>query len=314
MIILLCGPDTFRSQQKLQEIVNQYQKSQKQGLNFRRFDAENVNFQDFSDETRQVSMFKEKKLIILENAFSDEDFKGKFLKEKEKFAESEDVIVFFEKEKIPVNDTLLKFLIKKAKVQQFEFLEGKKMLDWIQAEAAKYGAKFSEKALIKLAGFVGKDLWRMDNEIKKLANYTAAEKRKTIAEEDIALLVKPKIETDIFKTIDAIAEKRKGQAFQLLHRHLAAGDAPLYLLTMVNYQFRNLLVVKDLMEKNNPFQIVLSKSGLHPFVARKSCYLAQKFSFSELKKIYRKIFQIDSDVKTGKIDVATALDLFLAEI
>lgn len=314
MIILLYGPDTFRSRQKLQEIINQYQKSQKQGLGFRLFDTENINFQDFQDETRQVSMFKEKKLIILDNAFSNEDFKEKFLKEKEKFLISDDVIVFFEKEKILAKDTLLKFLIKKAKVQQFDFLEGKKLYDWILSEVRKYEVNISEKALIKLVDFVGKDLWRMDNEIKKLANYTAAEKRKTIAEEDIALLVKPKIETDIFKTIDAIAEKRKGLAFQLLHRHLSAGDAPLYLLAMINYQFRNLLIVKDLIEKNNPFQIVLSKSGLHPFVARKSCQLAQKFSFSELKKIYRKIFQIDLDVKTGKMEGVVALDLLIAEI
>jgi DNA polymerase III delta subunit len=34
----------------------------------------------------------------------------------------------------------------------------------------------------------------------------------------------------------------------------------------------------------------------------------------ELKKIYRKIFQIDSDIKTGKIEPETALDLLLAEI
>ena len=34
----------------------------------------------------------------------------------------------------------------------------------------------------------------------------------------------------------------------------------------------------------------------------------------ELKKIYQKIFQIDLDIKTGKIEAETALDLLLAEI
>ena len=34
----------------------------------------------------------------------------------------------------------------------------------------------------------------------------------------------------------------------------------------------------------------------------------------QLKKIYQKIFQVDFDIKTGKIEPETALDLLLAEI
>lgn len=329
MIILLYGPDTFRAQQKLEEIIKQQKSIQKQGISFRRFFEEDINFQEFKDEVRQISMFKEKKLIIVENIFSNENFKESFMVEKEKFLESDNIIVFFEKNKILAKDILLKFLIKKTKVQQFDFLEGEKIRDWIRSEFQKYNASISPKALGQLTEFVGKDLWRMNQEIKKLVAYknplaitqrtlslaVAQEKKgKQIEWEDVVLLVRPKIELDIFKTIDAVAEKRKGLAFHLLHRHLFMGESPLYLLTMVNYQFRNLLVVKDLIEKNNPFQLILKKSGLNPFVAKKSYQLAQKFTFSELKKIYRKIFQIDLDIKTGKMDAITALDLLIADM
>lgn len=57
----------------------------------------------------------------------------------------------------------------------------------------------------------------MSNEIKKLVSY---KNNKIIKLEDIGLLVRSKIETDIFKTIDAIAEKNKKQALNLLHKHL----------------------------------------------------------------------------------------------
>lgn len=311
MIFLLYGPDTFRSRQKLQEIIIQYQKKHKQGFNFRRFDADSFDFGDFQDEVRQASMFREKKLIILENAFTKDGFKERFFKEKEKFLESDDVIVFFEIAKILAKDPLLKFLSKKAKIQQFDFLDGVKLKNWIKSMFENYNASISERVPDKLITFVGNDLWRMDQEIKKLVNFKAG---KMIDEQDVVLLVRPKIESDIFKTIDAIADKRKGLALNLLHKHLAVDNAPLYLLAMINYQFRNLLVVKDLMEKNNPFQVAAAKSGLNPFVARKSWYLAQKFTFPELKKIYRKIFQIDLDIKTGRADAATALDLFVSEI
>jgi hypothetical protein len=34
----------------------------------------------------------------------------------------------------------------------------------------------------------------------------------------------------------------------------------------------------------------------------------------ELKKIYQKIFQVDSDIKIGKIESETALDLLVSSI
>jgi len=151
----------------------------------------------------------------------------------------------------------------------------------------------------------------MSNEIKKLASF---KNNKTVRTEDIKLLVRSKIETDIFKTIDAIADKNKKQALNLLHKHLEKGDSPLYLLSMINYQFRNLLAVKDLIEKQIPYNIILKRSGLHPFVVKKSYYQSQKFTFQELKKIYQKIFKKDLDIKTGRIQPEIALDLLIAEI
>ena len=100
----------------------------------------------------------------------------------------------------------------------------------------------------------------------------------------------------------------------LLKAHLEKGDNPLYLFSMINYQFRNLLVVKDLIERNRPYYTISKTSNLHPFVVRKSYEQAGKFSFPELKKIYRKIFQVDLAIKTGKINPETGLDLLLSEI
>ena len=126
-------------------------------------------------------------------------------------------------------------------------------------------------------------------------------------------MVKPNIENDIFKTIDALASKNKKLALSLLHKHLDNGDFPLYLLSMIAYQFRNLLTIKEL-QSTQSYATIAKKSGLHPFVVQKSYYLCNQFSVEQLKKIYQRIFQVDLDIKTGKIEAETALDLLLAEI
>ena len=139
-------------------------------------------------------------------------------------------------------------------------------------------------------------------------------KNEEIEVKDIELLVRPKIEIDIFKTINALAQKNRKQALKLLHKHLEKGDSPLYLLSMINYQFRNLLIVKELIENCQTYNTILRKSGLHPFVAKKSFFQSQKFTLEELKKIYQKIFQVDLDMKTGKIKPELALETLIIQI
>ncbi|MCX6759024.1 MAG: hypothetical protein NT012_00415 [Candidatus Nealsonbacteria bacterium] len=373
MILFLYGQDTYRARQKLKEIIEQYEnpasgenldfagikKIHKSGLNLIYLDGENLKFEDFRDIIQQTSMFDEKKLLILSNIFTNQDFKEKFLKNYKDFLKLKpstrvnlgaglvpyrnevsgtgDIILFYEENEISTKDRFFDFLKTKAKTQNFQPLGGEKLKSWIRQELFKLKTEIDSEAIDKLINFVGNDLWQMSNEIKKLVNYKkgpvsakassgtrAAAKGKEedlysspkekINVKDIELLVKPKIETAIFKTIDAIAQKNKKQTLLLIHQHLEKGDNPLYLLSMINFQFRNLLMIKDLIERHRPYYSILKMTHLHPFVVKKSCQQANKFTLQELKKIYQKIFQADLSIKTGKTTPETALDLLLTEI
>ena len=315
MVIFLYGPDTYRSRQKLNEIIANYKKIHKSGLNLKYFDFKKDSYQEFKDEFQTISMFQEKKLVVLENTFSNAEFKRKFLENSKKFIDSKNIILFYEEDEVSKNDSLFNFLKKNAKFQEFELLAGQKLKNWVKKEFEKYQCQISDTALGKLIEFTANDLWQITNEIKKLVSFR---KKQKIGEEDVELLVRPKIEADIFKTIDAISSKNKKQALILIHNHLEKGDSPLYLLSMINFQFRNLLLVKSCESKGelyiNDMRILSKKLKLHPYVIRKSIQQARRFTIDELKKIYQKIFEVDLNIKTGKIDPQTALDLLITEI
>jgi len=314
MIYFLFGEDSYRSRRKLKEIIERYEKTRKTGLSLKLIDCskkESSPFNDLKSEVRQATMFKEKKLIVITGPFSNAGFEDKFLKEGKDFADSEDVLVLYEEKNIRQNSVLLKLLKKIARCQEFKFLTGEKLRAWVRDEIERYKGKADIKAMDKLIECVGSDLWRMENEIKKLVSFG---KNRTLKQEDVDLLVKARVETDIFKTIDAIAERNKPLALNLLRKHIEKGDSPLYLLAMINYQFRNILMIKDLIERRLPFNLIAKKSNLHAFVAKKSYFLAQKFSLEQLKKIYQKIFKVDLDIKTGKAEPEIAIDLLIAEI
>jgi len=309
MIYFIYGEDSYRSKRKLEEIIFGYKEKHKSGLNLIYLDADAGNFKDFYSNLKTNSMFAEKKLIILKDSSGDTKFQEEFIENIKDLENAEDIIVIYE-DKMPDQRTkFFKALKKHAKCQEFNYLQPAMLKKWVAQELGE--TKINPDALDLLINFVGRDLWQMANEIKKLSNYKMAG---TIGRQDVELLVKPNIENEIFKTIDAIASKDKKLALSLLHKHIEDGDNHLYLLSMISYQFRNLLTIKELQDAQIPYNLIAKRSGLHPFVVQKSSYLCNQFSFLQLKKIYRKIFQVDSDIKTGKIEPETALDLLLAEI
>ncbi|MBU0546596.1 MAG: DNA polymerase III subunit delta [Patescibacteria group bacterium] len=313
MIIFIYGPDTYRLNRKLDEIIGQYQKINKSGLNLRHFDLleKDISFSDFIDEFGQTSMFKEKKLIIIKGIFSHSDFEDKFLSEIKHFVEADDVIIVVEKNKILSTNRLFKALKKKARFQEFNLLQGKDLEKWAQKEIEKYGANIEAIALSKLIDCVGSDLWRLSNEIQKLINY---QNKNKITIEDINLLISPKVDPDIFQTINFMASKNRKEALKLLKKHIEKGDAPLYLLSMISFQFKNLLIIKELVDKNIPYYLIAKETGIHPYVVKKTYPQVKQFTLLELKKIYQKIFEVDLDIKAGRIDPEMALDLLITGI
>ncbi|MSU60689.1 MAG: DNA polymerase III subunit delta, partial [Candidatus Staskawiczbacteria bacterium] len=245
MIIFLYGQDSYRSKQKLDEIVSHYKDSGKTGLNLISLDAKDISFSDFYDNFKISSMFAEKKLIILKNVFANKNFQEDFIKEIKSIENLKDVVLVYENEAPDQRLKLFKTLLKECKCQEFSFLSGLNLRKWAQEEFAKSGQKINLDALDLLLNYAGNDLWRLSNEISKLSNF---KKDGTVKKDDVELFVKPRIELDIFKTIDALAAKNKKLALALLHKHLDGGEVPLYLLSMIAYQFKNLLIVKELAQ------------------------------------------------------------------
>ncbi len=311
MIIFLYGEDSYRSKKKLEEIIEEYRKVHENGLSLIKIDAGQENFKYFFDSFRTASMFNEKKLVVLENVFSNQKFQEGFFKDIKALKDSKDIVIIFEKDKPDQKNKLFKTLLKNAKCQEFNFLDDRGLKVWFERESEKQRLKIDNEAQNILLSYTGNDLWRLENEIKKLANFKPG---KLIKKEDVILQVRPKLESNIFKTIDAVSKKDKKQALLFLHEHLENGDNPLYLLSMISYQLRNLLIIKEMADKGLSFAAIQRKSGLAPFLVSKTYYLCSQFSFSELKKIYQKIFQADLNIKTGKVDAQTALDLLVASI
>ena len=325
MIIFLFGADYFRSSQKTAEIKNKFLKSDSSSSGLSVFDfAENVKAKDVLGAFATANLLAPKRLVIVKNLIG-QGLLGEqkemldFLKKKksELIFDEDLVVIFWEKDSPKKSNTLYKFLESlglEIKKQNFEKLSGEKLNAWIVRRIKNIDGEcgISRGALEKLILFTGGDMFSLDKEIKKLVNFSDG---KIISEKDVEEIVRAKTDINIFNTIDALTNSNKKEAMRLLENHLQKGEDPFYIFSMFIYQFRNLLKVADLKENYNADEYEISKiTKMHPFVIRKSFAQTRNFSFQKLKGIYKKLTDLDTQIKTGKINIRLALNKFVVEL
>lgn len=295
--------------------------SDKSGSGLSSFDAdEKVSAENILAIFSMPNLLAPKRLVIIKRmimggADSEQKKMVEYLKNSKSIWEDTDLVAVFWEDGMPKkNNTLYKLLVAKAKSQELAKLTGLKLSQWIIKRITELDsqASISREALDRLISFVGNDPVFLDSEIRKLVDYADG---KMIGADDVDKLVLVSIDSNIFSTIDALGANNKKEALALLHNHLKNGDDPFYIMSMFVYQFRNLLKIAGFYEKGIRSDFEIAKvAKLHPFVVKKSLAQMRNFSLAKLKNVYRKLGEIDAGVKTGKMDINLALDLFVAEL
>lgn len=305
-IYLLYGEDTFSSRRKLEEIKRRFKNSQG-NLNLSILDGENLNFSDLQKETQALPFLSQKRLVIIKNLLL-KNKDERVLEAIENFLDKipETTLLFFYEEGRPEESSLFKKL-KKSKSEEFPLLSGEKLRRWIEEEVKEKGGKIEKEAVFLLSEILDSDLFRASSEIEKLILYKA---KKEIKKEDLRILIKEEIHPNIFAFVDALGEKKREKANHILNQLLESGENESYLLSMIAYQFRNLLIVSDLQKRGDS----LRKSGLHPFVLEKTLSQSKNFKEEKLKEGFEKILETDYKIKKGLISPGLALNLLVWEL
>ena len=149
------------------------------------------------------------------------------------------------------------------------------------------------------------------NEIDKLATYVGD--RASIEIEDVRLLSASAQEARIFDLTDALAQRNRKQALNLLHDLLADGEPPLKLISTITSQVRSLLLVKELANDGLRIQQIVTATGMAPFVAEKALRQVGKFQTAQLEGAYRQLLATDAALKRSRMTPEMALDLLVVD-
>ncbi len=222
-------------------------------------------------------------------------------------------LIFLESQALRSNHRLLRLAEESESgyTRQFSRPEGAALNRWIEQRLERHGGQATPQAIYSLAVNVGNDLALLDNEIEKLVLYCAGE---TVEVDDVALLCPHVAEASIFELVDALGNRNGQQAATLLSQKLAEGADPFYLFAMVVRQFRLLLQIRELSEEGLRPPAIAQRLRIHSFVAGKLHQQSQRFRLDQLEQIYAHLLDIDVGVKTGRSEMATALNLLVASL
>ena len=327
MIIFLYGPDTFRSKRKLKELKEKFIKEvDKSGLNLEILDGENLEAQDFEKAIATLPFLAKKRMIIIENLIA-KNTGQKIQKEIIEFLDKnnlkDNIIIFWEGDietgrknhrsqlSIKRSYSLFERLKKEEYAQNFKLFNLTKVVSWTSREIKKRHGEIKIVALNTLIDLIGNDLWQMNSEIDKLIAYCH---NREITNQDIKKIVSPKIDDNIFKLTDAIAQKNKSLAIKLINENMLSGTKETIILAKIIWQFKNLILIKDLIESKKiqpSLEIISQTLRLHPFVVKKALATARNYNLNQLKKIYYRLLTIDYKIKTSQVEPRVLFDLLV---
>ena len=305
MIFFFYGEDSFRAQQKIKNIWDKFKaKVGGDGYNIDYLDGNLLTIADFFKSVKSCGFLVTKKLIIIRDIFDNKKLKNiqdeiiKFLKTQKDDPE-ENYLIFWQTGKTDARSKLYKALKKFKFTEEFNILSTPKLISWLKKEVANHKRSITKKALNLLLICVGNNLWQLHQEINKLVNFC----KKEIKVEDVKKLVHAKTDNNIFNLVDAIGNKNKKLALNLIEKQLDNGVAIQYIITMIVRQFRLILKIKSFSENKITQDWAIAQTLKLPnFVAKKILIQSNLFTLIELKKIYQQLLLIDEKIKiyTGK--------------
>jgi DNA polymerase-3 subunit delta len=326
MFHLFHGNDTYSQRERLAALLAKEGDPDMLSLNTTRLSGR-IAFSELQAACDAMPFLARVRVVLVEDLFSsipDKEFMERLEAYLPKLPATTRLI-FLESQPLPDNHRIIR-LAEKEKigyVKKFEQPKGEELARWVLAHVEARGGRITQQAAHLLADNVGggvsfdrdreKDqlqaLPALTNEIEKLVLYKG---ENAIEAADVALLSPYAAEDSIFELVDALGGRQAARAAELFQDKINEGADPFYLFSMFIRQFRLLIQARALLDAGERPAGIAQQLKLRPFVAEKLARQARGFTLPQLEHIYRRLLEIDVDVKTGRADLLTALYLLVA--
>lgn len=296
-VYLFTGEEGYVLNSALKQLENAVVPSDMRDVNLTILPSDADGFK-IAEACETFPFFSEKRMVVVEESA--------FVSSKGK-AENEER--FFEYLKNPLPSTVLVLtsaapdkrkkaykILSQHTLVEFNPLSDSELMGWIEKILRSLDLTIERNALLFLLEYADARPEALISELEKLAAY---KKTGVINKDDILTIITPSSEYNIFNMTDALLRRDKKTALSLLSYMLTQKEEPIYLLGAISKQYRQLLMIKTMLDQNISGKEIISTLGLREFIYRKLESICLKQSQSALKKAVDLCFKTDEGLKTG---------------
>lgn len=308
---LLYGLEQYLIDVKIKKIIEE---NNINNIDINRYNLENTSIEDIIDDACTISLFQNKKLIIVENSYIFTSTNNKKLPEQnidklinyiENYTDETVIIFTILKDKIDTRKKLVTLIKKNGIVLEFNKINN---ISEIVYELFK-PYKITKDTVQLFINRVGNNLNILSNEIEKIKIFKDTDLN--INNDDIINLTNKNIDLDIFKLIDNIIIGNKKEALECLHEMIKYGEEPIAIVIILANQIRIIYQSKILIKQGYSEYEIANLLEIHEFRVKKALEKGRNYKIDTILNKLEELADLDYQIKSGIIDKNIGLELFI---
>lgn len=264
------------------------------------YDLDLDTFDNVLIDLNTVSLFNDIKCIICKNACNIKELDSfkEYLKH-----ETNNILILIMKDSKDNKELskLCKNIIDLSKID---------LEDYVKKELKEY--KISPLNINLLINNCNNNFNRVVQEVEKLKMYKYEEKE--ITRDDINLLIKKNLDSNIFDLIDYINKGNRKEAYRVYNELIKNNEVPVKILVTLANNYRLIYQVKVLVNSKSDKEIMkmlnIKKEG-RLYILKKQAY---NFTSNRVLKIIKELAKTDFNIKSGRTTDRQGLELFFSKI
>lgn len=299
------GENGYALRAQVRQMVSAYVKKTGSDLGLERIDGSAMGAQELRTHLEAAPFLATSRLVIVNQVGANKSV-GPHLAKIIKNVPPTTVAVFTEG--TPDQRTAaFKAMNEADKVVKFDPITGGKLRAWVTSEVTSLGGSIDSQAVSRLIELGGEDQWRLSNEISKLVNYD-----KTVTPENIDKLVVPSPERSIFELVDAMTAGKGTVAINVYRALLTQKQTAMYVLSMVQWQLRTLVIAKAARGKKT--SEVAKAFGTSEYALQKAIEKSARMPEERIHEAFAAAADCEFDIKTGRVKPELAVELLIHHV
>ena len=270
------------------------------------------NMDSIIEDANTKNLFGDKKLIIVENSTFINESDKLDISPLETYLDNfnKDTYLIFTliSESVDTRRKIFKKIKEAGNIIAYEKIDNKFFINYISDILKQNNKKMEPRLIEEFLNKVGYDLGNIKNELEKLFILTNNEK---IEEEDIKSINTNNKEESLFSLIDSIVNKEISKSIKLYRYFIGKNEEVIKIIAMLANKYRLIYQTKLLYQEGKNKYDISKILGVHNYAISLAITTSFKYTDSELIRILKELYNLDLDIKIGKVNDKFALEMFI---